>query len=197
MKALSGDAFYDHNNTGPRASYSIPDGGTFSIYSETLIRAPPQAVYDAILDIQNWKGWNSFVYDVQINAHPNAHDANLRMRDGVNMTFFTQLNANEKSKSKETCTWVDGVQTRKDGKQPFVTRIRWDLHNAGAMIPSFVLRAQRTNEIEELEDSTTMYRTWETFGGLAAAVVKWKYEQDLKDRFDDWCRDLKKHVEKE
>ena len=51
------------------------------------------------------------------------------------------------------------------------------------------------NEIEEAEDGTTLYRTWEAFGGLAASHVKKKYGEVLQARFQDWCRDLKKYAE--
>ena len=63
------------------------------------------------------------------------------------------------------------------------------------MLPSFLMHAERVNEIEQLADGTCTYRTWETFAGPVARVVRWKYESVLQARFEDWVRDLKAFVE--
>lgn len=192
---LQGEAFHDPSNTGPRATIQIPNGGTFSVFAETKINAPPAAVYDAILDIQNWKQWNTFVYDVTITAHPHAHHAGLRMMEGTNMIFHVAMTPDEKTTSKEACSHVSPLKSKAEHGPKAVTRIRWNLHNAAVMAPAFVIKAERVNEIEEAGDGGTLYRTWETFGGLAAKTVKKKHEQNLKDRMRDWCADLKKYVE--
>lgn len=105
----------------------------------------------------------------------------------------TQPHAPHPAHSQSHSSIVPGTEHL--GKAP-VTRIRWNLHNASIMTPGWVIRAERVNEIEELEgDEGTEYRTWEAFGGLAARKVKSKYESVLQERFSDWCRDLKKYVE--
>lgn len=58
------------------------------------------------------------------------------------------------------------------------------------------MHAERVNEIEDRGDGTCTYRTWETFGGPVARLVKWKYEAILKERFKDWAKDLKGYVER-
>lgn len=194
-QGLQGEAFRDPSNTGPRASHQIPNGGVFSIYAETKINAPPQAVLDAVLDVSNWKQWNTFVYDVTITSHPHAHHKNLRMMEGTNMTFHVQMTPDEQTTSKEACSHIAPLRTLANHASPAVTRIRWNLHNAGLMAPGFIVKAERTNEIEDVGDGTTLYRTWQTFGGWASKTIKKKYEQTLQDRFQDWCRDLKKYVE--
>lgn len=88
---LTGDAFRDPSNHGPRATAQLRDGGHFSVYASTRIRAPPQAVYDAILDIQSWPKWNTFVPKVEVTQHPHPHQPNLRMMEGTNMTFHVQM----------------------------------------------------------------------------------------------------------
>jgi len=195
---LLGEAFHDLSKTGPRASHNIPDGGVFSVYASTAIHAPPQAVYDAILDVRKWKEWNTFVPEVTITSHPHSHSKDIKMTEGVNMTFHVKMKPDEQpTTSKETCTHVSHVHTRANHGPPAITTIRWNLHNAAIMTPGFLIKAERTNEIEEAEDGTTRYRTWQTFGGWASNLVKSRYEQVLQDRFKDWCRDLKKYVEEQ
>ncbi|RMY78690.1 hypothetical protein D0863_00488 [Hortaea werneckii] len=223
-KPLSGDAFHDPSNTGPRTTQQIRDGGTFSVYASIAINAPTQVVYDAILDVQKWHEWNTFVPKVDITGHPHPHKGRLKMMEGTNMTFHVQMTPDEQTTSKETCSHCEPLKLRtKHGSMPLanslphepslpdnltssakgteflgkapLTRIRWNLHNASIMTPGWVIKAERVSEIEEAEDGTTLYRTWEAFGGLAASHVKKKYGEVLQARFQDWCRDLKKYAE--
>lgn len=165
-KPLSGEAFRDASQTGPRATYQIPNGGTFSVYASCNIAAPPQAVYDALLDVNKWPQWNTFVPKVDITGHPHPHGQNLKMMEGTNMTFHVQMTPAEKTTSKEACTHVEPLKLRTKhgsmargklahqdsstsrevlGKTP-VTRIRWNLHNASIMAPGFLIKAERVRE---------------------------------------------------
>merc|ERR1712230_354334 len=159
-----------------------------------------------------------------ITGHPHPHKGRLKMMEGTNMTFHVQMTPDEQTTSKETCSHCEPLKMRtKHGSMPLadslphepslpdnlttsakgteflgkapLTRIRWNLHNASIMTPGWVIKAERVNEIEEAEDGTTLYRTWEAFGGLAANHVKKKYGEVLQARFQDWCRDLKKYAE--
>lgn len=120
------------------------------------------------------------------------------------MTFKVSMTKHVSTVSKEIVSQLDPLKIAKDDSndseqqspsQNPVTRIGWVMDNTGMMTPSFLMKAERVNEIEDLGDGTTLYRTWETFGGPAAHFVKWKYEQTLRDRFEDWVADLKKYVE--
>ncbi|TKA66141.1 hypothetical protein B0A55_09794 [Friedmanniomyces simplex] len=195
-KPLEGDAFRDASSSGPRATPGILNGGVFSIYGDIPIDAPPEAVYDAILDIDKWKDWSTFVSEVEITSHPHSHLKNLKMMEGTNMIFHVNLTDTEKTTSREVCAHIGKLRTLADHEHSHaLTHIRWDLHNATSMLPGYLLKAQRVNEIEDLGGGKTMYRTWETFAGWTAGHHKKRYEETLKDRFQDWCRDLKKYVE--
>lgn len=99
-------------------------------------------------------------------------------------------------KSKETCTHISELKTRAThGPEHYVTKVRWTFNNAGVMAPRFIVNSERENEIEELADGTTEYRHWQTFAGLAAKTVRKKYEGALRERYAEWCRDLKGYVE--
>ncbi|WPH03914.1 Hypothetical protein R9X50_00679700 [Acrodontium crateriforme] len=196
-KTLQGEEFHDATSTKPRASHSIPSGGTFSIYGSTKIDAPPQAVYDAILDCASWKHWNTFVPEVRITKHPKSHEKELKITEGTCMVFYVKMTNDFQTTTKTACTHVERLKSRANRTTPPVTRIRWNFDNANAYVPGFILKSERTHEIEETADGKTLYRTWETFGGLVAGHVKSKYGQTLQDRFQDWCKDLAKYVERQ
>ncbi|KAK5747230.1 hypothetical protein LTR17_000365 [Elasticomyces elasticus] len=206
-KLLEGEAFRDPTNSGHRATHDIPDGGVFSIYAGIAIDAPVQAILDVLLDIQNWGSWNSYVpgelkgehalqedCEVEITSHPHSHKKGLKMMEGTNMVFHFNLTETEKMTKRIACTHIGKVRTLAGG-HPALTHIRWDMHNAGSMTPGFLMKAQRMHEIEDLGHGKAIYRTWETFSGWRASHWKNQYEQILKDRFQDWCRDLKNYVE--
>ena len=73
--------------------------------------------------------------------------------------------------------------------------MRWIMGNKENYTPKFFLAAERVNEIEDLGDGTCIYRSWETFGGLAARIVKWKFGQVLQERFEHWVTGLQQYVE--
>jgi hypothetical protein len=198
--ALKGDDFHNPALTGPRPSHNIPNGGLFSAYANTKINASPKAVYDAILDVGEWKQWNTFVHDVTITKNPHPHarkeGSSKRIAGGACMIFHVKMSDDYKTTSREVVTLIENLKLSKDGHStPCITRIRWRLDNAAISTPSFLLKAERTIEIEEAHDGTTIYRHWQTFGGPISRFVRSKFEQPLKDRMVDWCKDLKKWVE--
>ena len=198
--SLQGEDFHNASLTGPRASHAIPDGGTFSAYASAEMNASPEIVYNAILDVGTYREWNSFVDDVTITKTTNPHgqghgtDNSKRLAGGTCMIFHSRVvkDPEYRSKSREVVTLVEDLKLAKDGHStPCITRIRWRLDNAAISTPGFLLKAERTNEIEETADKTTIYRTWETFSGPVSRIIKYKFEAALKDRMTDWCNDLK------
>lgn len=201
-----GTAYQDHQfrspyHTGPRPTPTIPKGGVFSIYAEIAIPTPPRYPYEAILDIHSWPEWNSFHPDVIITKHPNPHSRSLRMEQGTFMTFTNQITPDERTTSKEVCMHLEPLKTRDDGKASHsmggnVTRIRWVLDNANLLTPAFVMKSERVNEIEEMDDGTCKYRTWISFAGMGAKQLKKKYEKAFLARLPEFCQDLKERSEK-
>ena len=63
--------------------------------------------------------------------------------------------------------------------------------------PSWLLRAERVHDITHNEDGTCEYRTWETFAGPMAYIIRLIYGNVLQERFNDWGNDLKRYVEEE
>ncbi|EMF11874.1 uncharacterized protein SEPMUDRAFT_149730 [Sphaerulina musiva SO2202] len=200
-----GAAYTDHQfrsnaYTGPRATPTIPDGGKFSVYAEIAINTPPQYPYEALLDLHSWREWNTFNPDVLITKHPQAHRRNLRLEQGTFMTFTVQMNEQETLKSKQVCMHLDPLKHKHDGRPSHaaggnVTRIRWVSDNANYLVPGFVIKDERVNEIEEKGDDACVYRTWITFSGFAAKNWKKKHEKDFQQKIVDFCEDMKRRCE--
>ena len=192
---LTGDAFHDSTNTRPRASSTIPDGGTFSVYSSIDIQAPPTYVWNAIVNVSEYKEWNTFVPDVTITKQTSPQATTSTIELGSRMTFDVQMTKDTKTKSKEVVNHFETLPQAGVDSSGKITRIHWVLDNAGSMAPTFIIKAERTNEIEETAGGFTRYRTWEVFGGWSASVIRWMYGEALRERFQDWSRDLKKRAE--
>ena len=199
MAPLTGEDFHNPELTGPRPSKNIPNGGLFSSYASTKINTPPEIVYDAILHVGEWKEWNTFIYDVKITKNPNPHEnAHGRMTGGTCMVFYRNITHDppEKAEARQVVTLVEKLKLSKDGhSSPCITRIRWQLDNAAISTPGFMLKCERTTEIEESHDGMTIYRTWEVFSGPVARTVRKKFEKPWRDRMQDSCQDLKKWCE--
>lgn len=198
---LSDDSFHDPAHTGPRPTHDLPKGGTWSLYSTIEIAAPPRHVYDALIDVQEWQHWNSFITAVRITKHPKAHHRGLKMEAGTFMNMTAQITPDEALTYRAVCHYREKLKTRDDGRASHaaggnVTRIRWTMDNANSLLPAFVLKTERVNEIIETDDpNVTRYRTWQAWGGLQARSYQKKYEAAFKGKFEDMCRDLKRQAE--
>lgn len=182
------------SSTEPRPSPTIPAGGLFSPYAQVHIDASARAVYDAIVDAASWKQWNSFVPNVTVKPGPGSTDA-TKLSKNAAMTFKANMTYGSSAVSKEVVNIIDPPPPT-EARAGSITRICWILDNKAIITPRFLMHAERVNEIEDCGDGTCIYRTWETFGGPMARVVRWKYEIILRERFKDWVKDLKGYVER-
>ncbi|KAK6004973.1 hypothetical protein QM012_007752 [Aureobasidium pullulans] len=181
----------------PRPALTLPGGGYFSAFAEARIAAPPSAVYKTLLDTSSYGRWNNFVTAVKIKKRPESesepHDVYLK-KDMI-MTFTVHMTPSLNTSSKELVTQVDDYPS--DSAPGHITCIRWIMANKESFTPKFILAAERVNEIEDLGDGTCIYRSWETFGGLAARIVKWKFGESLQGNFKDWVSGLQQYVEEQ
>jgi len=176
-----------------RATPTIPDGGLFSAIGETHINASPQVVYDAVVDTTRWPEWNTFVPKVGITSQrPEDKDSKGLTLD-ASITLHVHMTSSFKTLSKEKVNILEGPPKESDPAGT-IYRIDW-INESNPLVPRFMLAAERVNEIEVVGDGTCLYRTWETFTGPYARIVRWKFEQTLNERFDDWVRDLQKYCE--
>lgn len=180
-------------STDTRATPTIPTGGLFSPYATAHINASPLAVYEAIIDVASWKQWNSFVPSVTMKPTSGSSDTSKLFKN-ASMTFKVNMTYGTSTVSKELVNVLDPPPSQ-ESRAGSITRICWILDNKAIVTPRFLMHAERVNEIEDRGDGTCVYRTWETFGGPVARIVRWKYEAILKERFKDWVKDLKTYVE--
>ncbi|KAG9950353.1 hypothetical protein KCU85_g3661, partial [Aureobasidium melanogenum] len=181
----------------PRPAVTLPHGGFFSAFAEDKIAAPPSAVYKALLDTSKYGQWNNFVTKVTIDKQPESGSApqDTQLKKDMVMTFTVRMSATMTTHSKELVTQIDDCPT--DSAPGHITCIRWIMANKESFAPKFIIAAERVNEIEDLGDGTCIYRSWETFGGLAARIVKWKFGHSLQKNFEDWVAGLQRYVEEE
>jgi hypothetical protein len=161
----------------------IPDGGVLTVSSSTVISASASTIFSAIVDTANWYKWNTFVPSVEILKQPSNHNDNAeKLGIGTDMRFNVCMKPGGSiTSSLEQVTVLD----------PEAGKICWKFTGA----PSWLLRAERVHEITNKEDNTCEYRTWETFAGPMAYVIRSIYGNVLQDRFNDWANDLKRYTE--
>jgi hypothetical protein len=178
-----------------RPAITMPEGGFFSVYAEATVAAPPSAVYKTLVDTSTYGKWNTFVSSVAINKRPDSDVQDALLKKDMIMTFTVHMSPTSTTQSKEHVLQVDDrPSVPSPGKK---TVIRWIMANKENYTPKFFLAAERVNEIEDLGDGTCIYRSWETFGGLAARIVKWKYGQFLQKNFEHWVTGLQQYVEEQ
>ena len=162
---------------------SLSNGGVFTVSSSVVISAPASRVFSAIVDTGNWHKWNTFVPSVEILKQPSGHSDNSnKLELGTDMRFNVYMTpGGSVTSSLEQVTVLD----LEGGK------ICWKFTGA----PSWLLRAERVQEMTNKEDGTCEYYTWETFAGPMAYFVRLIYGNVLNERFQDWGKNLKRYVE--
>lgn len=91
--------------------------------------------------------------------------------------------------SRDSNVIVTFIEDLHDGRVGY--RVVWKALGWSA----WMLRAERVQEIVDLGSGETQYKTWETFGGPLAYVVRGLYKEDLVSRFRDCSNGLKEYVE--
>ncbi len=161
----------------------LPNGGVFTVSSSVVILAPASRVFSAIVDTANWHKWNTFVPSVEILKQPSGHnDSANKLEVGTGMRFNVHMTPGDSATSSLLQVTVLDSEGGK---------ICWKF--AGA--PSWLFRTERVHEMINKEDGTCEYCTWETFAGPTAYIIRLIYGNVLKERFNDWGRDLKRYVE--
>lgn len=180
--------------TPGRPTTTIPDGGLFTAAGEAHINAPAPTVYQCLIDTSTWSEWGTFVFSVDVDKQPSSNTSSTNIVVGTEMTFHVQMTPSFKTTNQERGVLVEGPP-KQDDAPGTVYRVCW-ANQSNPLVPKFMLAAERVNEIEVAEDGTCLYRTWQSFTGPYARLVKWKFGQALDERLDDWTRELKAYAEK-
>jgi hypothetical protein len=199
MSASNHDAhFLDKHSYHARPCPGNPNP-TFSVLGHSIINAPPSAVYDALLDLPNYRNWNTFVPGATVQQPgPGATETSpTLMHTGAHFEFKVKMKETSDSltSSKEICTIAEPLKSATAEDPTPTTTVRWRMDSS--VFPGFqyLLKAEHVNELRDLGDGRTEYVHWESFGGVLASLVSWLNGEDLGRAFRNWADELKVYVE--
>jgi hypothetical protein len=181
----------------PRPTPTVPNP-TFSVSGHSIIDAPIEAVYDALLDLASYREWNTLVTNATVTKPAVGQTSTTRMQTGTHFDLRVKMNDKASlSTSKELCVLTEPVKTPSEADPTPTTTARWVMDAAGTFpLLSYLLQAEHVNELRDLGDGRTEYTHWESFGGVISHAVKWFAGEDLARHFESWPGDLKAYVEK-
>lgn len=187
--------FLNPASTSFRPTPTIPSGGGVSVLGRATINLPAQKVYKAILDIESYPKWSTFIRGAKITTRAAGQDkSDNNLQKGTCWQYKVQMTAAGRiNGSNEMCVEVQPLQVSEDHK-PATTTIRW-VYDVPFPV-NYFLKAEHVNEITDLGDGTTEYVHWETFSGVGASFIKMTAEAWLKEKFNAWPEELKAYLEK-
>jgi hypothetical protein len=188
--------FLDKHSKHPRPSPTVANP-TFSVLGHAIINAPPAAVYDALLDLPNYRHWNTFVPSAKVKQADDAKTETTHMHTGAVFEFKVKMKETSDSltTSTEICTLAEPLKTSTPEDPTPTTTATWIFDVSGIPLLKHLLWSEHVNEIIDLGDGRTEYVHWEAFGGVLAMVIKWFNSEDLARSFRNWADELKVYVE--
>ncbi len=140
-----------------------------TLYAEIEINAPQSVVWDALIRKDQWRYWNTFLYDC---------DPGLPMQRGGEIFLSMQrLEGDEETEFQPVITMMRSPQL-----------MRWV-----STIPG--LRSEHTFELRETVPGRTRYLHRETFSGILSKVFLPFIRQDERQGLRRMAQQLKMHVE--
>jgi hypothetical protein len=140
-----------------------------TLYAEIDINAPQGVVWDALVRKDQWRFWNTFLYDC---------DPSLPMSRGTEIFLSMQrLEGDEETEFQPMVTMM---------RSPYV--MRWV-----SSIPG--LRSEHTFELRETTPGRTRYLHRETFSGILSKVFLPFIRQDERQGLRRMAQQLKIYVE--
>lgn len=176
-----------------------------SVFSPTAsahIAAPPDKVFALLIDRTTWPRWNDFIPRADLisssSPNPNANSDNL-LHPGQTLHFhvrarlFGALRAVPGGSTER----VNMLSTPADGNgEHGVWRVGWT--QSAAVMPAWLMRTQRVNEVvvDGREGAECVYRTYMTFEGPVAYLVKWLSGWMVQEGLVMWAEGLKREAER-
>lgn len=123
----------------------------------TLINAPLEKVWQALVDVDHYAAWNPFTPRVETTFVV-----------GEPAILHVTMNEHHQRVQHEVITVFEPQRA-----------FAW----ASIMGTPFILKANRWQIIEPLDDGRTQYQTYETFDGLLVPLVMALYHHDIQRGF--------------
>ncbi len=137
--------------------------------AETVIDAPFQRVWDVMLDLKRYPEWNPFTVQIDCPEGMRAGapiDLHVRWADGSGLI------------SHERISYVQPPAAGSDGGQ----RASYAYNFGGPLAALNLVRSHRVQEIRQLPDGKTHYRTHIQLTGLLSGFAPLNKVQDGFDR---------------
>jgi hypothetical protein len=136
---------------------------------KVLINAPLEKVWHALIDLENYPRWNPFTTRVETSFVV-----------GEPAILYVTMNGQHQRVQHEVITIFEPQRA-----------FAW----ASIMGAPFILKANRWQIVEALDDQHTQYETYETFDGLLVPLIMALYRNDIQRGFESVGAALKKYVE--
>lgn len=188
---------------------SHKDGVSVTAYS-IRINAPARKVFNAVLNVGEYKEWNTWIPEVDIKSQPEGVNQGIgRLHKGTLFVFHVIMDAKKPGAKTATELRVSDVSTPEEQSDYVpaellteehgftsdlskVYRVAWK--SEGGFV-SMGLRTERFHEVIEISENECEVRTWEIMGGPIAYTVKWMFSKTLAEKFKLWCTELKQRSE--
>lgn len=175
----------------PTPHWGPQSGAAFTVTVTATVKAQPQAILDALLDVSTWPQWNNFVPRASLADLPKDSENAQRLRPGVLFVEHVDMAGRGRStivKMKLLMTSCDEIA----GADRRGFKVVW----LGKGYPSWALRTERVHEIYQTDEGEdTTYHVFETFSGPLAFLVKLCVGRTLVKRFAQWNGELKRFIE--
>ncbi|EGU76961.1 hypothetical protein IWW34DRAFT_736528 [Fusarium oxysporum f. sp. albedinis] len=181
----------------------------FSISYSVMINAPALKCLEKLIDTNTWPYWNALTPRGAITKAPpitdqTTNDSELHevisrpgyLYAGVDFTVDVHMNKNSKQRTNTAAETVDRVERFETDDGRLGYRVTWRYIG----MPFFLSHNERIHEFIESVDPTsgekvTEYIGWETYGGLAALIIKYTIYDRFRDSFQRWRDDFKAATE--
>ncbi|TLD29734.1 hypothetical protein E2P81_ATG06028 [Venturia nashicola] len=200
----------------PKRGLSTPttpySSAILTLASSISVSAPASLVLSILRDTSRYPEWNTWCPKLDVISQPTGTppDSKTLEKDTL-MLLHPIMDASKPDKGTPTQLRISDISTP-DSPSSYISRevldedpsytsnlsklyrISWK--GEGGFV-SMGLHTERFHEIIVLDDGNCEVRTWEVMGGILARTVKWMFKKTLEEKFELWCKDLKKASEEQ
>ncbi|KAI0317013.1 hypothetical protein OF83DRAFT_1263968 [Amylostereum chailletii] len=166
---------------------SSTGSGVFSVYASSVIDAPRDTVWKALLDFQSYGEWNPFVHAQVLVNDSNQPLPDQNPTEGQRLLQSVHIPPTLDGKAKPTRNLE--ILTHVDHRERCLA---WRFASPAHCL----LRAERWQTLHiSASDGSTRYETWEVFGGLLAYLLRFFMRDKLEESFEAMTMALKARAE--